>query len=213
MEHQHHLELLDIDGSYKEKLDTEIARYDALIQHQEQQSDEYSRDLEILKQEHAAINKQLALQYESKITAENSVAGELHSQRIALRAAITAKTDALESDADSELDKLKLRYESRLANEKKTVLLLMADNSMLKDKYERLETKKKSLKNRLLEMANRERELFDHIASLQKDVSGHKKEIREREETLNEKDNRIYDLRRKNQELEKFKFVLNYKIQ
>ena len=28
-----------------------------------------------------------------------------------------------------------------------------------------------------------------------------------------DKDKRIYDLRKKNQELEKFKFVLNYKIQ
>jgi hypothetical protein len=42
---------------------------------------------------------------------------------------------------------------------------------------------------------------------------GHKKEIREREETVVDKDKRIYDLRKKNQELEKFKFVLNYKIQ
>jgi hypothetical protein len=45
------------------------------------------------------------------------------------------------------------------------------------------------------------------------DVQGHKKEIREREETVVDKDKRIYDLRKKNQELEKFKFVLNYKIQ
>ena len=44
-------------------------------------------------------------------------------------------------------------------------------------------------------------------------LQGHKKEIREREETVVDKDKRIYDLRKKNQELEKFKFVLNYKIQ
>jgi predicted RNase H-like nuclease (RuvC/YqgF family) len=41
---------------------------------------------------------------------------------------------------------------------------------------------------------------------------GHKKEIREREETVVDKEKRIYDLRKKNQELEKFKFVLDYKI-
>ena len=42
---------------------------------------------------------------------------------------------------------------------------------------------------------------------------GHKKDIRDREETVVDKEKRIYDLRKKNQELEKFKFVLNYKIQ
>lgn len=44
-------------------------------------------------------------------------------------------------------------------------------------------------------------------------MQGHKKEIRDREETVVDKEARIYDLRKKNQELEKFKFVLNYKIQ
>ena len=34
----------------------------------------------------------------------------------------------------------------------------------------------------------------------------------ERDETIQDKENRIYDLKKKNQELEKFKFVLDYKI-
>ena len=37
-------------------------------------------------------------------------------------------------------------------------------------------------------------------------------QIREREETIADKEKRIYDLKKKNQELEKFKFVLDYKI-
>ena len=40
----------------------------------------------------------------------------------------------------------------------------------------------------------------------------HKKEIREREETITDKEKRIFDLKKKNQELEKFRFVLDYKI-
>ncbi|KAJ1436599.1 hypothetical protein B484DRAFT_325042, partial [Ochromonadaceae sp. CCMP2298] len=36
--------------------------------------------------------------------------------------------------------------------------------------------------------------------------------IREREETITDKEKRIYDLKKKNQELEKFRFVLDYKI-
>ena len=34
----------------------------------------------------------------------------------------------------------------------------------------------------------------------------------ERDETIQDKEKRIYDLKKKNQELEKFKFVLDYKI-
>ena len=80
------------------------------------------------------------------------------------------------------------------------------------------------------------------IKSLEKDIYGLKKEIQERDETIQDKvmlivywyipwflhhfarsnvtdiflgyfqEKRIYDLKKKNQELEKFKFVLDYKI-
>jgi septal ring factor EnvC (AmiA/AmiB activator) len=68
-------------------------------------------------------------------------------------------------------------------------------------------------KEDMARLQDKERELHDAIVALQKDVQGHKKEIRDREETVVDKEARIYDLKKKNQELEKFKFVLNYKIQ
>ena len=39
-----------------------------------------------------------------------------------------------------------------------------------------------------------------------------KKEREERDNTIADKERRIYELKKKNQELEKFKFVLDYKI-
>ena len=69
------------------------------------------------------------------------------------------------------------------------------------------------------------------ISSLKKDIEGFKKEIQERDDTIQDKvksqlqstfknfkiilllkEKRIYELKKKNQELEKFKFVLDYKI-
>jgi hypothetical protein len=49
-------------------------------------------------------------------------------------------------------------------------------------------------------------------AGLEKDIAGLKREICERDETIGDKERRIYELKKKNQELEKFKFVLDYKI-
>jgi len=90
-------------------------------------------------------------------------------------------------------------------------------------------------KEDMARLQDKERELQDAIVALQKDVQvrgprcrrrgapplspcvralqGHKKEIRDREETVVDKEAASYHLRKKNQELEKFKFVLNYKIQ
>merc|ERR1712144_189953 len=41
---------------------------------------------------------------------------------------------------------------------------------------------------------------------------GNLKEIKERDKTIGDKEQKIYDLKKQNQELEKFKFVLDYKI-
>jgi chromosome segregation ATPase len=54
--------------------------------------------------------------------------------------------------------------------------------------------------------------LYETIDTLEKDIKGHIKEIREREATISDKRLRIHELHKKNQELEKFKFVLDYKI-
>lgn len=45
-----------------------------------------------------------------------------------------------------------------------------------------------------------------------KDKESNEKEIKERDKTITDKETRIYDLKKQNQELEKFKFVLDYKI-
>lgn len=38
------------------------------------------------------------------------------------------------------------------------------------------------------------------------------KEVKERDKTITDKELKIYELKKQNQELEKFKFVLDYKI-
>merc|ERR1711959_511151 len=52
----------------------------------------------------------------------------------------------------------------------------------------------------------------ERIDALMKDRDQNLKEIRERDKMIGDKETRICDLKKQNQELEKFKFVLDYKI-
>merc|ERR1711881_460417 len=52
----------------------------------------------------------------------------------------------------------------------------------------------------------------EKIDALMKDKDSNVKEIKERDKTIGDKETRIGDLKKQNQELEKFKFVLDYKI-
>jgi septal ring factor EnvC (AmiA/AmiB activator) len=49
-------------------------------------------------------------------------------------------------------------------------------------------------------------------AELRQQIQSYKTELKEREQTMQDKEANIYELKKKTQELEKFKFVLDYKI-
>merc|ERR1711959_197259 len=57
--------------------------------------------------------------------------------------------------------------------------------------------------------ARKKQERIDHLL---KERDHNLKEIKERDKTIGDKEQKIYDLKKQNQELEKFKFVLDYKI-
>merc|ERR1712196_113321 len=52
----------------------------------------------------------------------------------------------------------------------------------------------------------------DMVDKLIKERELNLKEIKERDKTIADKEQRIFDLKKQNQELEKFKFVLDYRI-
>jgi archaellum component FlaC len=55
-------------------------------------------------------------------------------------------------------------------------------------------------------------ELYKSTNNLKQQIVSQQSELSERETTIKDKDKRIIDLKKKTQELEKFKFVLDYKI-
>merc|ERR1719253_2030805 len=59
---------------------------------------------------------------------------------------------------------------------------------------------------------DKSRKAEEKIVNLMKDKESNEKEIKERDKTIADKELRIYDLKKQNQELQKFKFVLDYKI-
>merc|ERR1711977_43207 len=76
------------------------------------------------------------------------------------------------------------------------------------DLKRQMTTKEKDLTDKM-ELNKRKQEKID---ALMKDKDSNEKEIKERDKTIGDKETRIGDLRKQNQELEKFKFVLDYKI-
>merc|ERR1711937_1043998 len=118
----------------------------------------------------------------------------------------------VEEDVDREVLGIKDKYERKLKAEFETNLRLKGEAGILRKKFSNLqrEIEKGQEDFKSAEVENGKLEAI--IRSLEKDITGLKHEIMERDDTIQEKEKRIYDLKKKNQELEKFKFVLDYKI-
>ncbi|KAA0163794.1 hypothetical protein FNF31_02648 [Cafeteria roenbergensis] len=206
-------ELADLEASYKAKIQAEIERFDDLDRKRLERDAAWRDDKERLEQSHVDEEADLMEKSSADIQAEQQRAAELVAERARLEEEIRAQMSGIEAKADRELDALKLRFAEKLARQQKESTQLMFQMSVSRNTRDTLTATKTQQRTKIEALAQAEQVLQETIASLRKDLEGHKKEIQERDETLEEKDARIYDLRKKNQELEKFKFVLNYKIQ
>ncbi|CAF4648755.1 unnamed protein product [Rotaria sp. Silwood1] len=120
----------------------------------------------------------------------------------------------LEADVDDEQLKIKLEFENERRRLIETNAKLQKEFKetheyqvhILNLKQAEQETSAQTVKKRIQDNVLRVQGMSEEISSL-------KNEINERKQTINEKLDRISDLELKNQELEKFQYVLNYKIE
>jgi WD40 repeat protein len=206
-------ELEDLETVYSSKLGGEIARYDRLVADRDRSATDSRATASTTSERHASNLAELRQHYAAASEQETAHVSALESERAGLAEEAAKAADGLERDGEGEITSFRARYEMRLASEGKATLLLRGENGFMKRKFVSVSREISDHKDEMSALADKEKELTDAIANLTKDVAGHKKEIREREDTVADKDARIYELKKKNQELEKFKFVLNYKIQ
>lgn len=122
------------------------------------------------------------------------------------------KREDVEKQTWDEIDKIKESNKRELAKLVDAGMKMKSELTLIKNEHrhkelecEALRDKIKKQNNKLnaeLARANREKQ---HIESM-------KNELQERERTIKDKQNKIDQYRKQTQELEKFKFVLDYKI-
>merc|ERR1712238_383667 len=118
----------------------------------------------------------------------------------------------LEQDADREIEELKEMYEQKLAQEKDEKVRLRWQAGIHRKHHDDLKRQMQKKQDDVRKEEEKNRSKEEKTATLMKDKDSNEKEIKERDKTIADKETRIYDLKKQNQELEKFKFVLDYKI-
>ncbi|XP_017883097.1 cilia- and flagella-associated protein 57 [Ceratina calcarata] len=212
MKEQHEDTMKQVEANYDAKLIMEYDRYLALENSMNAMRQDYEKRLEQLESHgiqelEKATNKYEALLHEKKLQLEESQ--DEMTQQVRVHEQMMTE---VEDDADKEILELRTNYEAQLCEEKELNIRLKGEAGMMRNRYLASLKDVEELK-RQVERVQSEYSYFQKtIQELEKDKEDLKKEIDERDVTIHDRERQIYELKRTNQELEKFKFVLNYKI-
>ncbi|KAJ3047877.1 Cilia- and flagella-associated protein 57, partial [Rhizophlyctis rosea] len=149
---------------------------------------------------------------ENRLNAKTAEIQKLKSDLQTLHLTHLETANQTHTDIDTEITLLESRYERKLRVEREESARLKGDNGIMRKKFNTLNKDIEYNKAEVARMRDDEGKLRGVIAVLEREIGGLRKEMAERDELIQDKERRVYDLKKKNQELEKFKFVLDYRI-
>ncbi|XP_011306026.1 cilia- and flagella-associated protein 57 [Fopius arisanus] len=212
MKYEHEKSVKDMEIRYDSKLIVEYDKYSAFEVKNNLMRESYKRKIEKIeaarvKELEETIKTHEALLHEKGIQLQEFHEEMSHQVRIHERI-----KDQIEDDADREIVEIRSGYESLLYEERQANLKLKGEAGVLRNKYTANQKEIEDLKRNVSHLQDEQHQYQKTIEQLEKDVRDLKGEISERDAAIQDKEKSIYDLKRNNQELEKYKFVLNYKI-
>lgn len=161
----------------------------------------------------ATAKEKLKVDFDGSLEASNH---QLSTHQLSIREKnhdFQMAQQCLDSVVEEESLFLTLKYEQLLKHEQANTHGIQNDRDMVSRRCNQLKRSVDELKTELSKKVEDVKKLQVMVKSYERDAVSLHKEIVERKETIIDKDKRISGLKKKNQELEKFKFVLDYKIQ
>lgn len=202
----------DLEGSFQHKMMIEVGRYQKLAAERENVHRYWETEHRQLMEKHNKTVAEMKREFEAKqaedkraiqrIMEEKRLAEEVHEETMR----------QLEQDTDQEITELKEEKELRLKAEKDDKVRLRGMSGIHKRNHEELKRLMQKKEEELRQYQEEARKKQEKIDQLEKEKAHNLREIRERDKQIGDKEGKIYDLKKQNQELEKFKFVLDHKI-
>ncbi|KAL8270976.1 hypothetical protein Esti_005097 [Eimeria stiedai] len=211
-EQRHAASVQALEAKFQSKLSVELNRQKKLVQEKEKERQSWEQQKEQLLKEAASKeegtwNRSLALQAKR---------AQEELQRLQEKKDLALKThqellQQVEEDADRQVS-LKEMYERRLADQNAEKVKLRGQAGVFRQRFEDAKEQAEQFREAARTKEERAARLKADVDKLLADRATLNHELQERDRTIGEKEQRIYDLKKKNQELEKFRFVLDYKV-
>ena len=209
---EHERTKMELETDHKQKLIHETKKYDEKSKEKLLSEEHRHRIEKDMIRKHEEYVQELKEKYESELQQGEVERKEIISKKASLVEQFMKKRDELEENAEVEIEKLKETKESEIKKMQEDKQQKQFGLQLASSECSLAEHKMKDKDQRYKDIMDEINSINDEILTFTKDQENNEKEIRDRDGTIEKKSERISELRRKTQELEKFKFVLDYKI-
>ena len=209
---RHEEKKMALEMEHKTKLVSEVKKYEDKLKEKVLADEQHKKFEEEIIQRHNEFVTKLREDYEAQLRQGELEREEIQMKKAELVEKFMKERDEVEEKAERDIEQLKETKEAeikRMQEDKQTkqfgLQLASSECSLAEFKMKDKEARHKDIMDEITSIQ-------DEISTFTKDQENNEKEIMERDKTIEKKIERINELKRKTQELEKFKFVLDYKI-
>ncbi|KNC99492.1 uncharacterized protein SPPG_04888 [Spizellomyces punctatus DAOM BR117] len=209
---KHATELHEVEAHYNQELMEEYEKFQAAQQDAHGMQESWQQQMRRCETETQQALTSAQADWEGKL---NQKAAEIEKLQSDLRNQLAEQAEEhnqITQDIDTEITRLHAKYDRKLRAEREEGARLKGENGIMRKKFNTLTKDIEDNRAEIVRMKEDERTLKGIIDGLEKEITALKKEMSERDILIQEKERRVYDLKKKNQELEKFKFVLDFRI-
>ena len=211
-ESAHRAEMQKRESLYQTKIMDEVEKYQTLQQEVSSQKTRWQQRRTQATESHAQAVQRLMAEFERKLEAVRGKRAALEEELSGGKRDWTEMRTQMENDLDEEALTVRKMYQERVDAERDASLKYKGENGIMRKKFSAVQQDIEASKDAVKVTLERHEGLRRQIDALERDVAIMRSHIRDRDATIGEREKRIYELKKKNQELEKFKFVLDYKI-
>lgn len=151
-------------------------------------------------------------EWELKLKAESEKSSRLKKEFEFVSLEHEEEIEQQEEEHDIEITQSQEKSGRVIQIERDHAMSLKGDNNMLRRKCEALTQEYELLQGQIFEKDKEVQKTKRKVQELEETIEGLKKEVDERNYTIGQKEYRILEVKQKNQELEKYRFVLDYRM-
>ncbi|MEQ2228963.1 hypothetical protein ILYODFUR_014018, partial [Ilyodon furcidens] len=209
---KHSKDLKDLEQFYTSKLIVEHNKYEDLLQKHEQMQENYERQLKCAEENRTQALVELTQTYEAKLQDKTQLLAQCQEEA----EQTFHKFEEIIKQAEEEKGKMMLtiqsKYEKQLLSEKEANIKLKGNSGIMTQKIYSLQKQIDDRFEDINKMKKERQSLLGFIRSLESDIYALKTQISGHEKTNQDKEKIIFGLKTMNQELEKFKFILEFQL-